>query len=257
MTERFAFDAAGEQLTAHVYRPKKPLGATLLLGHGAGGGQRDPFMTEHATGLAERGVLVVTYDFPFMEHGRRKPDRAEVLQAAFRAAVVAARQCRPKNRLFVGGKSLGGRVASEVVAAGGADVEDIGGVVVLGYPLHPLGKPKASHARHLAALRVPILLVQGTRDPFGTPEDLRSLLPDLPKGSSIHVVDGGDHSFLVSRRGHLTQREVDEDIHDELARWITEVTTVPKKVAKASRRRAPAPLAVGTEVRASRRAAST
>jgi alpha-beta hydrolase superfamily lysophospholipase len=144
MTERFSFDVDGERLTALAYHPKKPMGATFLLGHGASAGQRDTLITEYAAALAERGVLVVTYDFPFIERGQERPDRDEVLQAACRAAIVAARQCRPKNRLFVGGKSLGGRVASEVVEAGGEEeeIDDVAGVVILGYPLHPLDSPR-------------------------------------------------------------------------------------------------------------------
>lgn len=254
MAERFFFEVEGERLTALAYRPTKPIGSTLLFGHGVRGGQHDRFVTEYAAGLAERGVLVVTYDFPFVEHGRRNPDHDEVLQASCRAAIVAAQQCRPKNRVFVGGKSLGGRVASEVVAAGGEDVADVAGVVVLGYPLHPLGKPKISRARHLGDLGVPILLVQGTRDPFGTPEELRPLFASLPKGSKIHTVDGGDHSFAVGKRGHLTQREVDSGVQDEIAGWLSEIASLPKTA-----RARPRPIAsrLGAQLRTLRRTASS
>jgi predicted alpha/beta-hydrolase family hydrolase len=113
MVERFRFDVDGEKLTALVYAASKPIGSTLLLGHGASGGQRGPFMVDYATALAKRGVLVMTYDFPFMEHRREKPDPNEALQACCRAAIAAAWQCRPKNRLFVGGKSLGARIAPD------------------------------------------------------------------------------------------------------------------------------------------------
>jgi len=232
MSERFRFDVDGEKLTAIVYPAHKPLGSTLLLGHGASAGQRDRFMVDYATGLAERGVLVVTYDFPFMEHERRRPDSSDVLAACCRAAIVAARQCRPKNRIFIGGKSLGGRIAAQVAAAGGDEVYDLAGLVLLGYPLHPVGKRAGSAARHLDGLRVPVLFVQGTRDPFGTPDDLHDLLGALPKGSEVHAVSGGDHSFSVPKRGTQTQGEVRAEILDDVARWIAAAPAVAKAQPK-------------------------
>ncbi len=254
MAERFFFEAEGERLTALAYRPTKPIGATLLFGQGATVGQHSRFISECAVGLAERGVLVVTYDFPFTEHGRRNPDREDVLLASCRAAIGAAQKCRPNNRLFVGGKSLGGRIASEAVSMGGDEVSDVEGLVVLGYPLHPLGKPKTSRAKHFGDLRVPILIVQGTRDPFGTPEELRPLLASLPRGSEIHAVEGGDHSFLVGRRGHPTQGAVESSALDEIARWISEIASLPK-TAKA--RKSPIASHLGAQLRALRRGASS
>ena len=232
MSEQFHFEVDGEKLSAIVYSAVKPLGSTLLLGHGASAGQRDRFMVDYATGLAERGVLVVTYDFPFMEHGRQKPDSSDVLAACCRAAIIAARQCRPKNRLFIGGKSLGGRVATEVAAAGGDEVDDLSGIVLLGYPLHPVGKRAASRGRHLLDLQVPVFFVQGTRDVFGTPDDLRDLLGALPLDSEVHVVSGGDHSFTVPKRGPLTQSQVHAEIMDDVARWIAAVPSAAKATAR-------------------------
>ncbi len=250
MSERFYFDINGERLTALVYTALKPLGSTLLFGPGASVGQHDRFIVDYATGLAERGLLVVTYDFPFMEHRRHKPDRNEVLEACCRAAIAAARECRPKNRLFIGGKSLGGRVASEVAAAGGEAVDDLAGIVLLGYPLHPVGKPVASRTRHLHDLRVPALFVQGTRDVFGTPDELRRALGALPKWSEVHAVDGGDHSFSVPKRGPVTQGEVHAEIQYDIARWISEIASVPKATAGAPAR----PRSIGSPVRAQLRA---
>jgi predicted alpha/beta-hydrolase family hydrolase len=254
MPERFHFQTNGQRLTALVYPAAKPIGATLLLGHGVSAGQKSRFIVAYAAGLAERGVLVVTYDFPFVEHGRHGPDRDEVLQASCRAAIVAARQCRPKNRLFVGGKSLGGRVASEVVAAGGDEVGDLGGLVVLGYPLHPLGKRGVTRSRHLRDLSVPVLFVQGTRDPFGTPDELRGILQSLPRGSELHVVDGGDHSLFVPRRGPETQEQAEDAIQDEIARWISVVASAPS--ARPPARPRPIASRVRTQLRFLRRRAS-
>lgn len=223
MTQRFRFDADGEELTAQVYPASKPLGFSLLLGHGTRAGQHDSFIVDYATGLAERGALVVTYDFPFTEHGRRTMDRPDVLEECCRAAIVAARQCRPKNRLFIGGKSLGGRVACGVAAAGGDEVSDISGLVLLGFPLHEIGAPQAPRWGRLREVRAPALLVQGTRDVFGTAEELRPALADLPKGSRVHAVEGGDHSFAVPARLSQTQASVHADIQDEIVRWMSEI----------------------------------
>ena len=217
MPERFQFDVDGERLTALVYPATKPLGLTLLLGHGASAGQRDGFIVEYATGLAKRGVLVVTYDFPFAEHNRHRPDRTEVLDACCRAAVVAAQQCRPKNRLVIGGKSLGGRIACDVAAASGDETSDLAGLVLLGYPLHAVGKSETPRWGNLRDVRVPTLLVQGTRDVFGTAEELLPVLAALPKGSQIHAVEGGDHSFSVSTRGKQTQEQAHGAIQDRRA----------------------------------------
>lgn len=244
MSERFHFDVDGERLTAFVYAAKKPIGATLLLAHGGSGGQKDRFVVDYANGLAERGVLVVTFDFPFMEHGRRSPDPDDVLQDAYRGAVVAARQCRPKNRLFIGGKSLGGRVAAEVAADGGEEVAGIAGVVILGYPLHPIGKSTASRAQHLRDLDEPVLIVQGTRDAFGTPDELRRVVAALPEGSELRAVDGGDHSFMVPRRGPHTQESTEAEIQDEIARWMTEICETHEAASR------PAPPRIATHARA-------
>jgi hypothetical protein len=257
MSEQFHFDVDGERLTALVYTARKPIGSTLLLGHGASGGQRDRFIIDYATGLALRGVLVVTYDFPFIEHGHKRPDRDEVLQASCHAAIAAARQCRPKNHLFIGGKSLSGRVATEVAAAGGEEIDELAGLVVLGYPLHPLGKPVAQRPPHLRELRAPALFVQGTRDPFGTPDELRGVAAKLQTGSEIHAVDGGDHSFSVPRRGPLTQGEVHAGIQDEIARWISEVASAPRALSSDPRRPRPIASHLRTQLRALRRSASS
>jgi predicted alpha/beta-hydrolase family hydrolase len=253
MTERFRFEVDGERLDALVYRPLKPIGATLLLGHGASSGQDGQFMRTYAADLAERGLLVVTYDFPFMARGRRRPDPDEVLQATCRAAIAAARQCRAKNRLFVGGKSLGGRVAAEVVAAGDEEVADVAGVVLLGFPLHPIGRRAPSRSHLLRSLAKPVLFVQGTRDVFGTADELRPIAERLPSGSEIHAVEGGDHSFVVthngSKRASRTDGAVEAEIDDEIVRFV-------ERLAPTSPEARPLPFAkrVSTRVRSRLRA---
>ena len=152
--------------------------ATLVLAHGAGAPQQSAFMVAFARGLAERGIDVLTFNFLYMEHKRRVPDRTEKLEACYRAVIAAAREYF-NRRVFIGGKSMGGRIATHLAAATDADALGVAGVVLLGYPLHPPGKPDQLRAAHLSRIRVPMLLVQGSRDPFGTPEELRSVLNGL------------------------------------------------------------------------------
>lgn len=227
MTERFEFELDGERLSARQYPARRPIGATLLFGHGASGGQESPFVVDYATALSDRGLLVVTYDFPFVVHGRRAPDRYEVLAAAFRAAVRAAWECRPSNHLFVGGKSLGGRIATHALADGQDGLEAIEGIVVLGYPLHPISRPDAAHSQHLQRLPVPALFVQGTRDVFGGVDELRRTVgATLPDGSEIFPIEGADHSLVVRGQDHTG------DVSDEVVRWISENVAAAETTAR-------------------------
>src|SRR5688500_17877766 len=173
-----------------VYRSESPM-AGLVVAHGGGGGQGTPFMVRTATGLGGRGVITATFDFPYMTAGRHVPDRAQVLERAWRAAVDAARAELPGVPLFIGGKSMGGRIASHIAAQG---CDDLAGLVFLGYPLHPPGRPEQRRDAHLPDIREPLLFVQGTRDAFGTVEEIRGLLPRL-QDATVHEVAGGDHSF--------------------------------------------------------------
>ena len=208
-------------MTAVVYPPPDPARplATLILAHGAGAPQSSAFMVDFARGLARRGCRAVTFNFPYTEQGRRLPDRAPVLEACFRDVIAAirARGDLAAGPLVIGGKSMGGRIASHLAAQG---VEDLAGLVALGYPLHPPGRPERLRDGHLARIRPPMLIVQGARDAFGTPEELRPALAPLGATVTLHVVEGGDHSFKVPKRGPITQEEVFEGVQDEIVRWI-------------------------------------
>jgi hypothetical protein len=198
--------------------PAPAPGLTLVLGHGAGAPQTSAFMVAFARALAERGLTTVTFNFPYMEQRRRMPDRAPVLEAAFRAVVdaVRARPDRGRDRLVIGGKSMGGRMASHVAAAG---LDGLAGLVFLGYPLHPPGRPEKLRAAHLAQIREPMLFVQGAHDTFGTPEELAPILAPLGHIARLHVVADGDHSFKVPRRGPVSQEAVFARVQDEVAGW--------------------------------------
>jgi uncharacterized protein len=194
-------------------------GSTLILGHGAGAGQASAFMVQFATGLAARGIDVVTFNFYYTEQGRRVPDPNSRLEACYLAVIerIAGLAEISRNRLAIGGKSMGGRIASQIAADGAKDVV---GLVFLGYPLHPPGKPEQLRARHLARIKAPMLFVQGSRDVFGTPAELRPIIDTLPARVELYVVDGGDHSFTVPRKAGVTQRDAYEAILDHIARWL-------------------------------------
>lgn len=215
--------------TLYTADPSARRAVLCVLAHGAGQGQSSPWMIRYARGLADRGLDVVTFDFPYMQAGRRAPDRAPVLEDAFRRVVVSAAGHRHvhANRLIIGGKSMGGRMATHLAAspaAWPADAPPLDAVVVFGYPLNPPGGSKASPDRvsHLLQLTVPTLIVQGTRDSFGGPDDIRRALADRGAQSAIHVhaVDGGDHSLTVRKKGAAGG---DEQIWDAVAAWIATV----------------------------------
>jgi predicted alpha/beta-hydrolase family hydrolase len=190
--------------------------AAMVVAHGAGAGQKSPFMVRTARGLAERGISAATFDFPYISTGRSAPDRPEVLERAWREAVVAARAEFDALPLFIGGKSMGGRIASHIASQG---CDGIDGLIFLGYPLHPPGKPQQRRDAHLPAIREPMLFVQGSRDAFGTAEEIRALIPSLQR-ASLHEVAGGDHSFKISGRGAPKPDAVLDSVLDVVRGWI-------------------------------------
>jgi uncharacterized protein len=189
--------------------------AALVLAHGAGAGQMSPFMVRAASGLAERGIATATFDFPYMAARRGAPDRPEVLERAWREAIDSARETFAGLPLFIGGKSMGGRIASHVAAQGYAG---LAGLVFLGYPLHPPGKLDQRRDKHLPDISAPMLFVQGTRDAFGTADEIRQLLPRLQR-ASLHEIAGGDHSFKIAGRGAMKPEAVMAHILDTVRAW--------------------------------------
>ena len=170
--------------------------AGLVLAHGAGGGQHSHFMMLAAREMAARGVTTATFDFPYVTAKRKVPDKTPVLEEAWRQALASAREHAALRALpiFIGGKSMGGRIASHIAAA---HVGGIRGLVCFGYPLHPPGRPDQRRDGHLPDIREPMLFVQGTRDQFGAASDIRALLPRLNASVLVHEVLDGDHSFNV------------------------------------------------------------
>lgn len=198
-----------------VYPSESP-SAVVVVAHGAGAGQTSPFLVRTARGLAARGLTAATFDFDYIAAGRRVPDRAPVLEARWREAIETAARAFPGLPLFIGGKSMGGRIASHVAAQGAAA---LAGLVFLGYPLHPPGKPLQRRDAHLPQIADPMLFVQGSRDAFGTADEIRDLLPRLRR-AELHEVTGGDHSFKVGGRGAPRPEVVLDGVLDAVAEWV-------------------------------------
>jgi predicted alpha/beta-hydrolase family hydrolase len=197
------------------------VGATLVLAHGAGAGHLSGFMTAFARALSERGIDLVTFNFLYMEARKRVPDSNALLEATWRSAIAAAREApgTSGNRLVIGGKSMGGRIASQVAAQPHTLPARVDGLVFLGYPLHPPGQPGRRRDAHLRSIEVPMLFVQGERDAFGTADEMRPLVALLPR-ASLCVVAGANHSLEVPKRAVPAQAEVLAAIQDHAVEWI-------------------------------------
>jgi predicted alpha/beta-hydrolase family hydrolase len=191
--------------------------ALFVLAHGAGAPQKHPFMVGVAQLLSSKGVSVVTFDFPYTREGRKVPDRAPVLEAAFREAIGVAREWAPGLPLFIGGKSMGGRMATHLGAQG---LDELKGLIVFGYPLHPPGKPDQPRVAHLSSITAPMLIVQGERDTFGTPDELRPVIKTMSARVTLHVVAKGDHSLSV--RGRKRDDALNE-VAEVVAEWVNSV----------------------------------
>jgi len=181
--------------------------ATLVVAHGAGAGMDHPFMAGFARAIAEHGVATLRFNFPYIERGRRSPDPEGVLRATWLAGFEDARSRSDGRPVLAGGKSLGGRIASMATADG----MPAAGLVFLGYPFHPPGKPERVRDDHLYRIAVPMLFIQGTADPFAKPEVVRKVLRKLGRAAEHVPIEGGDHSFNVRGRKR-DAREVGETL---------------------------------------------
>lgn len=192
----------------------------LALAHGAGADMRSAFLSYVCESVAAAGIATLKFNFPYMEKGRKAPDPARKLEATWRSVLDRLRDDPALGfaNVFVGGKSLGGRMASRVVAQG----EPVAGLVLLGYPLHPPGKPEKLRTEHFPRISVPSLFIQGTRDPLCDLTLLRQALPRIPGRADLHLVEGGDHSFNVLKRMGVPQEQVWKDIVARLVDWLAD-----------------------------------
>ena len=218
----FTVEVADGSTTARHF-PAGPGSPLMVLAHGAGADQRHRFMVATARRLSDRGVSVVTFNFLYMERKRKAPDRAPILEATWTTVLDAVvGRLNPKEAIVIGGKSMGGRIASQV-AASTPDSEAwrrVGGLVLLGYPLHPPGQPQKPRVAHLPAIEVPILLVQGTRDTFGAREEIEPVFGALKTRVDYEFVEGGDHSFAVPKSSGHSEADILDRIADRVATWI-------------------------------------
>ena len=213
---------ATDKVTALAYAPAKAarLPVSIVLGHGAGANQTSKFMVQIATDLAARGIGCLTFNFLYTELGRKLPDRNDALELCWRKIIEAYHAGKfhsLEGKLVIGGKSMGGRIASQVGAKGGVD---IAGLVFLGYPLHPPGNPAKLRDAHLPSIREPMLFMQGAKDAFGTPDELRPILKRLKAPVELCPVEEADHSLKVPKKASRSQAEVDAFVLDTIESWI-------------------------------------
>jgi predicted alpha/beta-hydrolase family hydrolase len=201
----------------------KPRGARAcyVLAHGAGAGMTHPFMEAVAHELAARGMATLRYQFLYMEKKSRRPDAPKVAEACVRAAVQEAARLAPGLPLIAGGKSYGGRMTSQAQAA--APRPGVRGLAFLGFPLHPAGKPSDARGEHLAAVRVPMHFLQGTRDKLAELPLLRPLCKGLRR-ATLHEIADADHSFHVPARTGRKDADVIAELADVLAEWAARLT---------------------------------
>jgi predicted alpha/beta-hydrolase family hydrolase len=201
-----------------LWQPPPRARACCVLAHGAGAGMAHPFMAAIAAELERRGIAALRYQFPYMEQGGKRPDPPRLAQATVRAAVAAAAHLAPELPLFAGGKSFGGRMTSQAQAAD--PLPGVRGLVFLGFPLHPAGRPSRERAQHLFDVRVPMLFLQGTRDTLATLDELEPLCAALGSRATLRLFADADHSFHVPARTGRTDAQIRSDMLDALAGWI-------------------------------------
>ena len=207
-------------VSALLLRPE-PARACYVLAHGAGAGMTHKSMEAVATGLAERDIATLRYQFPYMEKGSKRPDPPAVAHATVRAAVAEAARCCAGLPLVAGGRSFGGRMTSQAQAI--APLLGVRGLAFLGFPLHPAGKPSTDRAKHLAEIRIPMLFLQGTRDALAELHLLEPVVKGLGQTATLHLVKEADHSFHVLARSGRNDREVMDEVLDAFAAWIAAI----------------------------------
>lgn len=215
--QQFQIEVSGSQAVSAIRTPPegRSAGWTFVYAPGAGSNVHDPFGAYACRALAARGFESVRFQFPYMEAKRRSPDRTSVLEASWRAAMDAARS--PQQRLLVGGRSMGGRIASHVAAQG----TPVDALAMFAYPLHPPGKPEQRRDSHLPDIDVPVFFCSGTRDAFATPDELFEAASTMPR-ASVHLLDAADHGFAAPKSSGRTRQEIWEEAVAALLNWLSE-----------------------------------
>jgi len=195
--------------------------ALLVLAHGAGAGMRHAFLERAAQAFAQHGIATYRYEFPYVQAKKSRPDSPAVAEAAVREAVVAAAREGLELPLIAGGKSFGGRMTSQAQST--EPLPGVRGLVFLGFPLHPPGRPGISRAEHLSAVRVPLLFLQGTRDEFAQLDLLRGVVQQLGDRATLHRIEEGDHSFKVPKRTGKSEDDVMQELATTIQDWAARV----------------------------------
>ncbi|MEM7104745.1 MAG: alpha/beta family hydrolase [Bacteroidota bacterium] len=191
--------------------------ALLVLAHGAGAGMDHPFMQQLATDLSEQGIGTLRFNFIYMESGKRRPDSPKVAHAAIRAALATANKQANGLPIYLGGKSFGGRMNSQLAAS--ESLDHIKGLIFFGFPLHATGKPGTDRAAHLNDVQIPMLFLQGTRDTLALPELIEPVCKGLDL-ATLEMYDGADHSFKMLKRSGVTQEEVIKKLAARVGEWL-------------------------------------
>ena len=219
--ELVAILMAGGRSVSGLHSKAAGARARYVLAHGAGAGMRHPFLGNVANGLAARGVDTLRYQFPYMEHGSSRPDSPPIAQETVRAAVAKAASILPATALFAGGKSFGGRMTSQAQAA--SPLPQVRGLIFLGFPLHPPGKPSDQRAEHLYKIEIPMLFLQGDRDEFATLSLLQSVVERLGDRATLKLFPDADHSFHARARSGRTDNQTMQEMLDHIQTWIGSV----------------------------------
>ena len=195
--------------------------ALYVFAHGAGAGMTHRAMESNAQGLAARRIATLRYQFLYMEKGSKRPDPPPLAHAAVRAAAAEAVKLAPDLPLFAGGRSFGGRMSSQAEAK--APLPQVRGLIFLGFPLHPAGKPSVDRAEHLADVQIPMLFVSGSRDALAEMDLLKPLVDRLGERATLHVVDQADHSFNVQAKSGRTSADAEAEALDTMAQWMVKL----------------------------------
>ena len=222
MESRLAIPVVGGQVSGILLRPATAT-ALYVFAHGAGVGMNHPSMASNAHGLAERGIATLRFQFPYMEQGGGRPDPPAIAQATVRAAVAKAAELAPDLPLFAGGRSYGGRMTSQAQAV--APLPGVRGLMFLGFPLHPAGKPGIERADHLEQIGIPMLFVSGSRDALADMALLKPLVGGLGERATLHVVEGGDHGLRVLVSSGRTNEEAQAEALDAMAQWMARLAS--------------------------------
>jgi predicted alpha/beta-hydrolase family hydrolase len=195
--------------------------ACLVFAHGAGAGMNHPSIAGICNGLAARGIATLRFQFPYMEQGSRRPDPPKLCHQTVRCAVAAAHAFLPALPLIAGGKSFGGRMTSQAQAL--APLPDVRGLCLFGFPLHPPKQASTTRADHLSSIHIPMLFLQGARDPMAEPSLMQGVVKQLSAPATLELIEHADHAFHVLVRSGTTDAQVMESMLDDVAQWVARV----------------------------------